>query len=390
MMRHRTFGLAALALLVGCQAVFAAGTLKPVALPSSDGTIAGMGFSPDSSLIAILRYAIDRGTSNAKYTIQTVDLKTGHELFQSDLPSGESTYLAMNAHFVMFSHDGRYVLVTTAGTDVLLILDASRLQVVDRIVLHPNAQHRRPLSGEGNRKFQGVVSLSVASNSQVFGVLTHDEELGVNEIFIGTFPSGRIIGSWVLGYGRTQTEMGQTSLSLSEDGLRVVVSVVPSGQDSSSKDFKNLRLYKSENGELIRAIRTDGLVGQIALMPGDSVLASRIDTPNLFSKKLCIEKWNLATGILTSRFCDQGRQVILLGVSQSTDLLAGFACRIHKDLEGNIFSVPGRIDVWDMKMGVLVAQSEEVPRLVFADIQISPDGSWLSANQMLFRIKMSN
>jgi len=385
--RHfRTFLRSSLALVFASQLADGATTLKAVALPSAEGTIVGTGFSPDSTRIAIVRYVIGRDASNARHTIQMVDLKSGQEVSQADLPNVESAFMSLNAHFIIYSHDGRYLLLATRGTDVLLVLDAIKLQVVNRIALHPETQHRRSLSEEGNRNFQGVVSLAHASNAGVFAALTHDEQLGTNEIFIGTFPSGQVIRSWTLGYGRTQTELGQTSLFLSEDGSRTIVSVVPPKQGSLPKDFKNIRLYKSDNGELIGAIRTDGLAGQIALMPGDSVIASRIDTPSLFSKKLCIEKWNLATGALTNRLCDQGRHVIVLGLSPTTDLVAGFACQIHKDMEGNIYSVPGRIDVWDMKSGALVAQSVEMPRLAFADIQISSDGSWLFANQTLMQI----
>ncbi len=315
-----------------------------------------------------------------------MDLNSLHEISNGELPHEESSFTAARPHFVVYSGDGRYLLLAATGSDVLLILDAIKLQVLTRIVLHPETHNRRPLSGEGNRIFQGAVDVSVASKAGLFGVLTHDGQGDVNEIFIGSFSSGQIIRSWILGGGRAQTQLGQTSLSLSDDGLLTAVSAVPPDGDRLPKDFDNLRLYKSDSGEMVKAIRTDGLIGQIALMPEDSIIASRIDTPGLFSKKLCIEKWNLGAATLTKSFCDGGRNVIVLGRSAAANLVAGFACKIRKNIEGNIYSVPGRIDVWDMKSGTLIAFSEEFPHLASAQIQISPNGSWFAANQMLFQI----
>ena len=345
-----------------------------------------MGFSPDNNRVAIVRYLFDRKTSVARHTIQIVDLKNRHEISQADLPNEDSSYAAASPHFIVYSPDGRYLLLAVTGSDVLFMLDAIKLQVVMRIVLYPETHNRRLLSGEGNRNFRGAVHVSVASKVGLFGVLTHEGQSNVNEIFIGSFSSGQIIRSWILGGGRAQTQLGQTSLSLSEDGLHTAVSVVPPDGDRLPKDFNNLLLYKSDSGEMVKALRTDGLIGQIAFMPDDSVIASRIDTPGLFSKKLCIEKWNIGAAALTKSFCDDGRHVIALGTSADANLLAGFACKIHRNIEGNIYSVPGRIDVWDMKSGTLIAFSEELPHLASAEIQISPNGSWLSANQMLWQI----
>jgi hypothetical protein len=387
MMRYRVRLAGALVLILACRPAHGAVTLEPIALPSTEGTIVATAFSPDSSRIVIVRHLAEGpGTSTARHTVQVVNLESAHEISKADLPNGEPFDMAMSAHFIRYSFDGRYLVLGTGGADVLLILDAIKLQVVNRIVLHPGTQHRRSLSEEGNRHFQGVISLAVASNVEMFGVLTHDEQLGVNEVFIGSFSSGRVIKSWILSYGRAQTGLGQTSLSLSEDGSRTAVSLVPPASDKLPKDFNSIRVYNSNTGELLAAIRTDGLAGQIAVGPGGIVFASRIDTPSLFSKKACIEKWNFGKGVIIDRFCDQGRHVILLGVSQTSNLLAGFGCYIKKDLEGNVYSIPGRIDVWDMKSGALIAYSGEIPRLASADIQISQNGSWLLANQTLFRI----
>src|SRR5665213_3284558 len=52
------------------------------------------------------------------------------------------------------------------------------------------------------------------------------------------------------------------------------------------------------------------------LLSGETILASRIDTPSLFSKKTCIEKLSFGAGTLGGQFCDQGRTVsVALGPS---------------------------------------------------------------------------
>jgi hypothetical protein len=344
-----------------------------------------MGFSPDSNRIAIVRDIFDRDTSTPRHTIQIVDLKSGHEVSRADLPNEDSSYTAASRHFVMYSSDGRDLLLATTGSDVLLILDSIKLQVLMRIFLYPETHSRRRLSGEGNPNFQGAVRVVVASNTQLFGVLTHDGQAQVNQIFIGSFSSGQIIRNWVLGDGRFQSELGQTSLSLSGDGSHTIASVVPRNRDRLPKDFDNIRLYDSDSGQLLKAIRTDNLLGPIALMPDDNVIASRIDTPGVFARKACIEEWNLSTKALTTKFCDPGRHVIVLGTSSTANLVAGLACQIRRDMEGNVYSIPGRIDVWDTKSGALIAFSDEFPK-GFSEIQISPNGSWLSANGTLFQI----
>jgi hypothetical protein len=138
---------------------------------------------------------------------------------------------------------------------------------------------------------------------------------------------------------------------------------------------------------MVRTIRTGDLIGQIRLTPDNSVLASQIDAPSLFSKKACIKKWSLAAEGLTKQFCDRGRNVrFALGASPASDYIVGFAAsQIHKDLEGHVYAVSGRVDVWDMRSGNLIAYSGEVPRLL-SYIQISPDGHWLLADRTLLQI----
>jgi hypothetical protein len=375
------------ALVLACQlaqvAAQAATKLQLVPLPDAQGTIVGTAFSPDSSQIAILRHFNGPSTSGARHTIQVVDLKSGHEVSQGELPNGSSSDTIMSTHFLVYSFDGRRLLLGASGTDDLLILDTVNLQVSNRVALHPEKQLRRSLS-EGNRYFQGIVSVAVALNADVFGALTHDEQ-GINEIFVGSLSSGQISNSWGLGHGPTFGALGRTSLSFSDDGARLAVSLLPN-EYKLSKDFLNVRVYSSEGRELM-GIRTDGLTGYVELLPNGSLLTSRIDTPGLFSKKLCIEKWNLSTKAIVGRFCDPGRHIISLGVSNSHRLAAGSACQIRKDLEGNVLAFPGRVDVWNTESGTLAASSDDFPSLGPGDIQISSNGIWLFAGQMLFQIE---
>ena len=252
-----------------------------------------------------------------------------------------------------------------------------------RIALHPEADSRTPL-GQGHRYFRGVISLAGSARGDVFGVLTHDELQG-NEVFVGSFSSGQIIRSWSLGRGRTATQLGQTSLSLSEDGSRTAVTVLPDG-NSLPRGFNNLRLYNSSSGDMVKSIRTDGMIGQIEVLPGGDVVVSRIDAPGLFSKKACIERWSFNTGKLVSQFCDQGRNVsVALAVSLASSRVVGFASQMHKSIEGQVYAASGRVDVWDMRSGNLISSSEEIPRLV-SYLQISANGEWVMADQALFQL----
>jgi hypothetical protein len=140
------------------------------------------------------------------------------------------------------------------------------------------------------------------------------------------------------------------------------------------------------SGKVEKSIRTDGLTGQIILLHDDDLLASRIDTPGLFSKKTCIEWWNLDSRNLKSRFCDPGRTVsVALAASLAAGRVVGFASRMRKTIEGQVYAASGRVDVWDMKSGNLIASSEEIPRLV-QHLEISANGEWVMADQTLFQL----
>jgi hypothetical protein len=231
------------------------------------------------------------------------------------------------------------------------------------------------------------VSLAISSKGDLFGVLTHDELQG-NEAFVGSFSSGQITKGWSLGKGRAATQLGQIALSIGDDGSRTAVSILPDS-NSLPKAFDNLRLYDSSSGEMVKSARTDGLVGQIILLSGETILASRIDTPGLFSRKTCIEKWSLGAGTLDSQFCDRGRTVsVALAASLAAGRVVGFASQIHKSIEGQAYAASGRVDVWDMKSGSLVASSAEIPRFV-SSLQISANGNWVMADQMLMQLSIA-
>ena len=369
------------ACLFAVQTASAANVMKPVAL-SVEGKLVGAAFSPDSSRLAITGNVAGPGTSGQRHVLQIVELKSGQEVAHADVLDTEPAGLATSAHFIEYSSDGRYLLLATKGSDVLSIVDTTTLRTLKRIALHPAEDSRMSL-GQGNRYFRGVVSLAGSARGDVFGVLTHDELQG-NEVFVGSFSSGQVIRSWGLGKGRTATQLGQTSVSLNEDGSRIVVSVLPD-ENSLPKGFNNLRLYSASSGDMVKSIRTDGLVGQVMLLPSGNILAARIDTPGLFSKKACIEDWSFSTGNLGNRFCDRGRNVsVALAVSLTANRVVGFASQMHKSIEGQVYAASGRVDLWDMKSGKIIASSDEIPRLV-SHLQISPNGEWVMADQTLFQ-----
>jgi WD40 repeat protein len=361
--------------------------MKSVSLPNSEGAIVGAAFSPDSSRLALLSDLQVADGSAPRHVIKIVELGSVKVIAHADVLSGEPADLATNAHLIAYSPDGRYLLLATKGSDVLSIVDAATLQDLKRVALHPEADSRILLGGQGHRYFRGIMSLASSPRADVFGVLTHDELQG-NEVFLGSFSSGQIIKNWSLGRGRAATQLGQISLSISDDGSRTAVSVLPDG-NSLPRGFDNLRLYDSGSAEMVKSVRTNGLVGQIALLPGENVLASRIDTPGLFSKKVCIEKWSLNTGSLDGQLCDQHRNAnTALSASVVTGRIAGFAYQLHKSVEGQVYAASGRVDVWDMKSGNLLASSDEISHFV-SSVQISANGNWVLAGQTLMHLSIA-
>jgi hypothetical protein len=377
---------AILACFFGVPLASAATVMKSVSLPISEGPIVGAAFSPDSHHLALLSNVRVPGGSSPRHLMQIIELGSGQVVAHADVLNGEPPDLAANAHLIVYSPDGRYLLLATRGSDMLAIIDATALQGWKRLALHPEADSRIPL-GRGHRYFRGVVSLASSAKTDLFGVLTHDELQG-NEVFLGSFSSGKTSKSWSVGRGRATTQLGQISLSISDDGSRTAVSMLPDG-NSLLKGFDNLRIYDSVSGGMVKSIRTNGFIGQIALLPGENLLASRIDTPGRFSKKACIEKWGLDTGRLDGQFCDQHRNVnSALSASVVTGRIAGFASQLHQSIEGQVYAASGRVDVWDMKSGNLLASSDEISRFV-SSTQVSANGEWVLADQTLLHLSIA-
>jgi hypothetical protein len=65
--------------------------------------------------------------------------------------------------------------------------------------------------------------------------------------------------------------------------------------------------------------------------------------------------------------------------------VVGFASQIHKSIEGQVRAASGRVDVWDMRSGNLVASSDEIPHFV-SSVQISANGEWVLAEQVLLHL----
>lgn len=360
-----------------------AGEMKPVPLPPVEGAVIGAAFSPDSSRLALIRKVLAHGTSGLQHVLQIIEIQSRQEIAHAEIFKWEPASLDSSTDFLAYSPDGRYLLAATKGSDFLFILDASSLQSVKQFALHQEAGSRIIL--ERHHYFRGVIGLAVAAGADIFGVLTHDEMEG-NEISVGSFSSGRIINKWSLGKGRAATQLGEMSISVIEDGSRIAVSLLPD-QNSLPKTFNNVRVYNSWTGQITRSIRTTSLIGQISFISNGELLTSRVDTPGLFSKKVCLEKWNLSDGTLGGQFCDDGRNVnVTFAISLAANRAVGFASQIHRSIEGHVYAAAGRVDVWDMQSGNLTASSSDLPHLV-ANLKLSPSGEWLMVDQTLFQLR---
>jgi hypothetical protein len=374
MKRFRSIRSVPLAWLLAAATVNAAEVMKPVPLPAAKGEIAGAAFSPDSARLAIVRNSPIPGTPGPRYVLQIVELRSGQELAHTDVLKEEPW--DTRAH-IEYSPDGNRLLLAANGSDVLSIIDTSELRKIREIALHSGIGSRKAMAP--SRYPSGVIALARPLSGDLFGALTDD-----NEVFLGSFSSGQILESWSLGKGRTGSELGQVSLSLSQDGSNVLVPVLPFG-NSLPKALRNLRLFASRNGEIVKSVRTSGPIGQVVLLVDNKALATTIDPPGLFPKRACMEKWNLNSESLEGQFCDQGRNVIgPLSSAPDADQVAGFASRPHKDIEGHVYGAPGRVDLWNITSGTLLATSDEFPSFIRL-LRVSANGEWLLADQTLLR-----
>ncbi len=235
-------------LIIACLFFFQIGrmgvVMKPAALPNAEGVIVEAAFSPDSRRLAVIRTVRVTGAP-VRRVMQIVELQSGKEITKADVLNSESPNLWSSEHFISYSPDGRSLLLATEGSDVLSIIDATPLHGVKEVALHPEASARVTLV-EGHWWFRAVVSLASSSHGDLFGVLTHDER-GVNEMFIGSFSSGRIIKSWSLGKGGAAPELGMISPSLSSDGSRTAVSVLPY-ENNFPRNSDNVLIFDAASG----------------------------------------------------------------------------------------------------------------------------------------------
>jgi hypothetical protein len=182
--------------------IYAEDAIKSAPLPSAEGTVVGATFSPDSTCIAIIRHIAG---SKQRNTLQVVELGSGREVAQTNVLSEESASLGLKPHWISYSHDGKFLLLATKGSNIVLILDSKKLSESKRIALDSRLEKRNSLAGEDKRFFNGIVKLAVASNGDKFAALTHDE-LGNNAIVLGSITSGEILGKlYELGHRLAQT-----------------------------------------------------------------------------------------------------------------------------------------------------------------------------------------
>jgi hypothetical protein len=379
----KKLGLALLIVFVCLLAIshaFAGNVLEPVAIHPAEGRVVAAAFSPDSHRLAVVRSVNLPDASRRRLTLQLMELASGKEISYAEIPRGEAAELAFGQHFISYSSDGQRLIFATEGSDVLSLIDANTLVTVKQFPLHAEA-------ASAHHGFQGVVSVSVSANSDLFGVMRHDES-GEDEVFVGSFSSAQIVKKWSLGHPRAATQLGETSLSLNEDGSLVAVSVL-SERGGFPKAFRNLRLYNATNGEMVKSIRTRGLIGQIALMPDKSVLAARIDVPGLFSLHPCIEKWKFESVELAGHYCDPGHSVTTaLDASVAANRVVSFSAHIEKDEDGHYLAERGRVGLWNLQTGKLLATLGTFRQ--YTPVKISPNGRWILAGTILLQVSTTN
>jgi hypothetical protein len=207
--------------------------MKPVALPAAEGRLTGAAFSPDSNHLALVRNIAASGTSALRRVLQIIELGSGREVAHDEVLKAE--HWDSRVH-VEYSPHGTYLLLVADGSDVLSIIDASTLRTVKEVALHPETSSRKALAP--SRYLRGVVALASPLRGDFIGAVTADALTDEHKVFIVSFSSGQILKSWGLGNGRVGSELGEISLSLSEDGSSLLVPVLPYG-NSLPKGFYN-------------------------------------------------------------------------------------------------------------------------------------------------------
>ncbi|MDR3763653.1 MAG: hypothetical protein P4M01_06100 [Acidobacteriota bacterium] len=369
-------------LLVAATSLAQQKQLEPVALPPAPGRVIATAFSPDSRSVALVRSVSEESAENAKsappvhLTLQVMNLATAEETAKTSIPNRVERGEAFQRHFLYYSADGKRLLYATEGSDQITILDAETFLVVRQFSLKPG---KAKPAAEG---FHGIAMIAPAAHANVFGILRHDEG-GEDEVLIGSFDSGEILQSWPVGRVRVATPLGETSLALSGDGKQVALSVLPDA-NRLPKTFRNLRLYDAESGNLLKSIRSKGLVGPLVVLNKEHILAARIDLPGFFSRSNCFERWDMNSGTLAGRYCAAKMNAIAVDATTSTGRVAGYVGRWHKASDGNYYIRHGRVDVWNMNSGAPVASLG--PFRGRGLVKISPDGKWILVEQILIQV----
>jgi WD40 repeat protein len=358
--------------------------LETHSLPGAEGEIVGANFSPDGRRLAVVRHM--RTGEVPVHTVQILTLPDVREIARKSFIDGDPADLSTGPHLLRYSPDGRQLVLAAVGSELLLFLNAATLEESGRVWIHDDGEGHDILPRNGvraHRYFHGVVDVATASQSGVFGVLT---SAGDGEVSLYSFASMRMVQRWTTGPDSLSYWASHTSLSLSADGGLTAVSVVPDLNGKVPKGSKNLLVYDSRSGSLKEAIRTPNLIGPLEMVPDDHILAARIDIPGLFTKKACIEEWNLEKATLESQLCDPDASVRwALGVSANLTRIAGFAASNRKDIEGHAYDVSGYLDVWDRRSGELIGRSARIQGII-SKIEFSPDGAWIFAGQTLYRV----
>ena len=373
------------ALIVAVVAVLnarSASIFERVPLPVGNGYIAGAAFSPDSRSLSIVTASHSRGEHERKRVLHLIELRSMTEVHAADVDSPDADN-SWPTTLIEYSADGHYVMFAAEGSDALSLFDTKVLKVVRRVLLHPENSPRILLGPRHDSG--GIISLATARNTSAFAALTYDRKNG-NEVFEGDIASGKVESHWNIGPSYAATSLGDTSLSLTPDASKTAVWVLPFDRRTRNAR-ENVRLYDSHTGELLRTFRAMGRLGRVWFHSNDELLLSRIDAPGLFSKKTCIEVLNIESGVVEKKFCDSDRNVLgFMAIAPETNRIAALAFQIHKDIEGDVYSAPARIDVWDADSGALTAKSQELDRAGF--IKMSNDGHWIMAGGTLMRVRL--
>src|SRR5579884_1232511 len=212
-----------------------ASSIHIVSLDVAEPGVLGAAFSPNSHQLAFVVRKSDSAPESAMYVLRAIELPSMKTVAESEIgpTAGEKNFR------LQYSSGGRYLLIGAEGTDTVSIRDGKTLQSLHEILLHTENRSRQLL---GSHYIKGVVSIAAARNNDIFGVLTGAAPAGPSDVFVGSFGSGRIVQRFSLGEGGSADFLGKTGISFTEDGAKLVASILPIGK-RIPKSFANLRLF---------------------------------------------------------------------------------------------------------------------------------------------------